>query len=216
MVIDSKRFNEVVVSLRLDNGLIRITPLGIYRQGNTIIARIFPGTRLYNDALKAYEACLVAPSTPILFYDAVLNKEIKLMRPRSISTPCPHSEGLIIEAVVEGREKQKDGKYVIRFMPVYIYSASSTIKPYSRDYGCSIELLIAFTRIKFWSTKLRPTNCIEISRNLKKACIAFECILHATWDEELHRRAFEVLRLSYSYASMSGCPEPICENHKLH
>jgi len=200
-----RRFNESVTVLRLIDSSILVTPLGIYIDGEKFYANIYPGTRLSEKAPKAYEACILFPFNVKPFYYSSLNigKNIETREPRYISTPCPNYDGILVEAVITARTRRGD-KLRLELAPLASYTRGEP-RPYSRDYGCSIELLIALTRIKFWASSTRPIPCNKLVKLFSIVIDSLQCILHATWDEEIHRLAITAAKEAEKWLHLSGC-----------
>gem|GEM_PF-2672275 len=131
-----------------------ISPLGIYttKRGEKefLYTIVYPGTKLYNLALEATELCIKFPSDPLPFYLAVLGEDIQLLSSKAIRTPCIDYSGSRIEALVARRE-QVDNYIQLYLHPVYLEVDYQ--RPFTRLYGCSIEFLVAYSRIKYWLSK---------------------------------------------------------------
>jgi hypothetical protein len=200
-IIDLKAFNESITVL---GGLdIHVTPLGIYYNKGLLKAKIYPGTKLHECHERYYEACIAFPFTPEPYYYSILSKErLRLRSPKSIHTPCIAYPSIVIESVIAARERK--GEYIIlTFIPVDHYIYGSPL-PYRRSLGCSIELLIAFTRIKYWASR-KPTDCSIIEKLIRIVEDSFSCILHSTWNEHLHRLAAITAKLAFTHALKAGC-----------
>ena len=128
---------------------------------------------------------------------------VKMQKPQYISTPCPSYDGILVESVITARTRRRD-KLRLELTPLISYIRGEPT-PYSRDYGCSIELLIAFSRIKFWATSIRPVPCNNLRSFFNVVITSVQCILHATWDEEVHRLALTTAREAEKWLLLSGC-----------
>ena len=200
-IIDLKAFNESVTVL---GGLdTYITPLGVYYENGHLKARIYPGTKLHAKHALFHEACISFPFTPEPYYHAVISKhKLRLRSAKTIHTPCPAYPSLVIEAVIERRERQ--GEFIIvTFTPTDYYMWGAPL-PYRRSLGCSIELLIALTRIAYWSSR-RPVDCSIVERLYRIVEDSLNCILHSTWNENIHRLAARAAKLAYTHAVKAGC-----------
>jgi hypothetical protein len=200
-IIDLRAFNESVTVL---GGLdTHITPLGIYYDNGVLKARIYPGTRLHRRHELYYEACISFPFTAEPYYYAVISRDrLKLRSSKTLHTPCPDYPSLTIEAVIARRERA-DSYIIVTFTPTDYYMWGLP-KPYRRSLGCSVELLIALTRIAYWSSH-RPANCPLIERLMRIVEDSLSCILHSTWAEDIHRLAVQAAELAYTHALAAGC-----------
>lgn len=203
-MLNPRRFNESVTVIRSSDSSIMVTPLGIYRDNHILYADIYPGTRLYEKALEALEACILFPfSIEPFYYSMGIGDVIRFSPAASISAPCPAYNGLVVEAVVVSRARRK-GRLRLRLEPITSY-VRGTPKPYSRDYGCSIELLIALSRLRFWARNIRPIDCNIVTKLFDTAVQSFDCIRHATWDEELHSLGAKALYDAEKMLALSSC-----------
>lgn len=184
-----------------------MTPLGIYVRGNTLTARLYPGTRLREEGETFYEACISFPAVPHPFYEAILGPSPPLQPSETLHTPCIAYPGIHIEAVVAARQRDEPGFLILHFDPIHVRIDGKAVHSYSRSYGCSIELLIALTRLRYW-TRTRPPSCSIVRRLLRIALDAYNCILHATWSSILHSYAARALREAVAKAYETGCIAP--------
>ena len=199
-----RRFNESVTVLRLSDSSILVTPLGIYIDNRILYANVYPGTRLSQKAPEAYEACILFPfDVKPFYYSLNIGKRIETRRAQYIPTPCPKYDGIVVEAVITARAKKGD-KLRLALTPLASYIRGEP-KPYSREYGCSIELLIALSRIKFWASSIRPIPCSKLVELFDTVTGSIQCILHATWDEEVHRLALTAAKEAEKWLLLSGC-----------
>ncbi len=180
-----------------------VTPLGVEPAPEGLRAVIYPGTRL-RIALEAYEACLTASSDPEAYALAVRGKAASLTRPEAIHTPCIRGDAYI-EAVVTARRRLDWGATELILEPI-TYRWEEPPKPYTRLLGCTVEALIAATRIEYWSRQ-RPHGCTEAERQLEKALQALQSAQRATrGNTEPLQPVLEIVAHACSNAATRGCP----------
>ncbi len=151
---------EAVASLRLPEGCHPM-PLGIERRGGLLYASLYPGSRAYSraDSLECIAAAL--PADP-LDYARVLLGEAE---PRHHGLCCPlySSHYIAIEARVEGLEGSEGDVKRLTLRPTRILLGEHP-EPFNRLASCMVELLVAYTRIRYWPScteKLREYHGIE-------------------------------------------------------
>jgi len=161
------------------------TPLGVRLVGEGLLeATIYPGTRLAHVAPQAYEACIGFSLEPSSFAKLLLNKDADMVPPRAVSTPCLGNTYLRIEAVIARRLRSGD-RWVLTLEPLFAYTAGTPPSPYTRALGCMVELLVAYTRVAYWSRQ-KPRGCREAQKWYTRLLQAADCISHgAPHDEEL-------------------------------
>ncbi len=193
---------ETLATLQTPTGLV-VTPLGVELDGDKLKAIIYPGTRL-SAATDAYEACLTASSDPEAYALAARGKPISLKPPEAIHTPCIRGDAYI-ETVVTNRRRLDWGATELTLEPI-TYHWEEPPKPYTRLLGCTVEALIAATRIEYWSRQ-RPSGCTEAEKQLEKALQALHAAQRATrGNTEPLRPALEVVIHACSNAATRGCP----------
>lgn len=208
-LIPHDRYVELLAVLQAP-GEAMVTPLGIRREGGRLVARLYPGTRLQPLGYSVYEACLAQPYDPLSYYSAVLEHSVELEPARAVHAPCPRAEGPRVEAIVSSRERAPGGFIVLWLDPIHVEEGGGWAL-YSRSLGCSIELLIALTRLRFWARarSLTPEPpCRTVRRLAYTVLESFDCILHSTWSPELHRAAARAAREALDNAYMTGCLAP--------
>lgn len=199
-------FFEFVAVIASDTTMT--APLGLYKPASSPrpIIRIFPGTRLSTHASEAYELCMVSPYDVAAFYDA-LRGVLALHRARSLGIDCPRAEGVVVEAVVAGRRREGE-LVVLELEPVDTYY-SGLPRPYTRLYGCTVELLIAWSRLKYWASRVRPVDCGAVAGAARQAEAAADCISRAAPGSRLRHEAARILAEAEAYAASTGCaPHP--------
>lgn len=180
-----------------------VTPLGVEATRNGLRAIIYPGTRLHA-ALDAYEACLTASSDPVAYVLAARGEAASLVAPEALHTPCIRGDAYI-EAVVLARRRLDWGATELTLEPI-TYRWEEPPKPYTRLLGCTVEALIAATRIEYWSRR-RPSGCTEAARQLDRALQALHCAQRATrGDTEQLQPVIETVTHACSNAARRGCP----------
>ncbi|ABM80798.1 DUF447 domain-containing protein [Hyperthermus butylicus] len=184
-----------------------MTPLGIYISDDRLAARLYPGTQLREEGETFYEACISFPVTPHPFYEAILGPPPPLQPSKSLHVPCIAYPGIHVEAVVTARHRVEPGFLIVYFDPVHVRIDGEAVHAYSRSYGCSIELLIALTRLRYWA-RTRPPSCHTVRKLLHVALDAYNCIVHATWSSKLHSHAAKALREAVVRAYETGCIAP--------
>lgn len=182
-----------------------VTPLGVISTGKLIYARIYPDTRLSEIAREAIEACVALPSKPDLFYDYFESRKLTLEDSRAIRAPCVSGSPLYIEAVIVKRRRWLGNGYMIYMEPVYVrYTGNRACEGYTRVMGCSIELLINYTRALHWSKK-RPPDCTRAHAHLARVREALECIKRADLTGRLYSRARMLAEKAETNMALYGC-----------
>ena len=199
--IDSSSFNESVTVLGGHD--IHVTPLGIYVADGLLKAKIYPGTRLRDMHEEYYEACISFPFTAEPYYEAVMFREkLRLRRAKTLHTPCPDYPSIAIEAVIARRART--GEFIIlTFEPIEAYVHGSPVA-YRRSLGCSIELLIALTRLQYYSS-IRSHDCKFVRRLMVTVLTSYDCILHSTRNPTIHQYAWKAARRAANLAMSTGC-----------
>jgi len=175
----------------------------VWRVGDLLLAAIYPGTRLSGYAADAYEACIGFTSEPASYIEAVLGGH-RLAPPAAISTPCPAWTEIRIEAVIAARRRRSGERLVLYMQPIEVTVAGKPA-PYTRALGCTIELLIAYTRTRFWS-KRPAADCLEATKWYHRLMAALDCIEHtAGGDKVLLEKARNIAAAGHRALIESGC-----------
>ena len=141
-------YNEVIVTTVLDDGYYSM-PLGIRLSDNSLIARVFKGSRLY-DALSSrstIDASICITLNPLLFYYAVIKKE-SLKYNVVDDIPCIKD----CDACIGGRLKviETINDYIrALFEPHKISILNPYPRPYVRGSAALIEALVHYTKIPY-------------------------------------------------------------------
>ncbi len=211
--ISEHEYSEVIATSLLPSSRKLLTALGVFRAKSKYIGfRIYPGTRLAKAAEELVFLCLVQPRTPLPFYYAVLNKlEIRppLEPARAIPGQCVAEYTIRLEVVVKTRYRRNDGIMYIISEPVDIEVRHPIT--YVRAYGCSIEQLIALTRIRYYSrlSKQRPQDRCHILNTLYMRIMQMlDCILHSTRDPIIHKYAVEAAKEADQLVALAGGVPP--------
>ncbi len=187
-----------------------VSPLGIYtteeREKEFLYTLIYPGTKLYSLSLEATELCIRFPDDPLPFYLAVLGEDMQLVRSEAIRTPCIDYNGSRIETLVLRRERLDE------YMLLYLYPVNLKVeqqKPFTRLYGCSIELLVAYTRIKHLLTKTahRGDYVEKLFNQLIAALVCLERL-----EQRRHRRIYHyvsvIVEKTVDIVNLAGYTNP--------
>jgi len=185
-----------------------VTPLGIRRNRDHLVVKLYPGTGIHELGYSVYEMCLAQPYNPLAYYAAVLEHSVELVPAKSIHTPCPRVEGPRIEAVVASRYMESSGILTLVLEPILVLGGKEWFT-YSRSLGCSIELLIAFTRLRHWAkNRIIQPPCTRIRQLVYTVLSSYDCIMHSTWNSEVHRVAATVAKSAIDHAFLTGCVAP--------
>lgn len=173
-----------------------------------MVARLYPGTRIYSLGYSVYEVCLAQPYNPLSYYNAVLKHRVSLTPAKAIRAPCPEAEGPRVEAVVSARYTAASNTIVLVLEPILVEEGSGWYT-YARSLGCSIELLIAFTRLRHWARyRIEKVSCVTIRWLVYTVLSSYSCVLHSTWNPEIHRAAATTAKAALNYAYLTGCVAP--------
>ncbi len=177
------------------------TPLGLRPGPNgALYVKIYPGTKLHVYAQEAVEACLVAACRPETFLDAVEHR-LATTPAKTLHTPCPHAEGTRIEAIISARRRMGSA-LVLVLEPLRV--EESCCPGYTRALGCTVEALIAYTRVLYWS---RLRRCKEAAAQLEALALALNCVAHVA-PNSLLERLNKLARRAAAVAATAGCPAP--------
>ncbi|MEM1640886.1 MAG: DUF447 family protein, partial [Acidilobaceae archaeon] len=117
-----------------------ITPLGLRLSGGSAYFRVF-SDRLREAMKRTRKLVCLAPSDPLLFYEVVIEKKEPFSCEKEFDLTKGHwlicESEVVIEAEFFDLYKCKSFNAVWGFL-----------EPYSRAYGCLVELLILFTKAK--------------------------------------------------------------------
>jgi len=205
--IPEQQYAELLAVLQAPSSFI-VTPLGIKRERDHLVARLYPGTRVYSLGYSVYEVCLAQPYSPLSYYNAVLKHGVSLIPAKAIHAPCPKAEGPRIEAVISARYTAANNTIVLVLEPILVEEGSGWYT-YTRSFGCSIELLIAFTRLRHWAHyRIEKITCNTIRWLVYTVLLSYNCILRSTWDPEVHRAAATTAKAALDYAYLTGCVAP--------
>jgi hypothetical protein len=200
------RIYETIAVLR-GPGILYITPLGLAPAPHgALTARIYPGTRLREVAEEAYEACIGLTLEPQAYIDALTSPALLPLRPaRAVSAPCPALPARI-EAVIVARSREDETLHLL-LEPVHV-EAERTLPAYTRALGCTIEALVAATRVNYWSRQI-PPKCGTASAQYRALKSALECASRgAPGDHGLLERLRSLLDSAAGYMAVHGCPPP--------
>ena len=170
---------ETIASIRTRSGCIAM-PLGVRRTGNRLEALLYPGSRAYREAGGIECVVIAVPSSP-LDIARVLLGEAKAME-LDLCCPVYTTPYLLIETRVDSVEETEGGLYRITLTPHSIKLVSIP-EPFTRLASCLVELLVAYTRIRYWN------SC---EKRLAEYRSVYRCI------EFLERRAVGDYRRYYS------------------
>lgn len=186
-------YNEVIATVTMNDEFYSM-PLGLRLSNNSLIARVFKGSRLYDvlHSRGAVDASICITSNPLLFYYAVVRKDS--LRYRIIdNTPCIED----CDACIGGRlgVAGKANNHVrIVFEPHRILILNPWPHPYVRGSAALIEALVHYTKIPYVSR----TEAARLIGFIEAAVYAVE---KSTTDDglreairDVYRRASKLLR----------------------
>lgn len=173
---------------------------------------MYPGTSLRRSIEEAVDACITAPREPAVYYNAIMkqNLQIRLKYGEAVSSPCIDNYLLRVEAVIAERKRLPDNRLEVFFDPLLAEAGKPV--PYSRLYGCLVEMLIAFTRIKVFQRTKACKRLIDLYRVIVQG---YKCVLHSSTEEEYHSMAFNLLKQAATALMLAGCCSPSsswCDN----
>jgi len=189
-------------------GGLDITPLGILPAGQVLIARLYPATQLAKKANSYYEACISFTQDPAIFYSIVEgDQRIELQPATSLHTPCVKTKGPRIESVIVRRKRWIEDGYIIYMKPVHVHVEKDIIAPYSRLLGCTVELLIAYTRVRHWSKGL-GRDCDKARENYALLKNAAKCIERVSLGKNSERVLARILQRATQSLVTGSCYLP--------
>jgi hypothetical protein len=207
-ILEPDSYNEGIATAIL-GGRIFSVPLGVYfeRSSCNLYSRFFEGTILYRAADEVYELCVSFPYDARPFFSVLSGNPQSYSTPTAIHTPCLKVEGGVqLELAVLKRVKEDDHLRVL-LVPLHAKRVGYSGRAYARWVGCSIELLVAYSRIKFWSSR-RPPPCRLLQELLRTVRSSLSCVERSTKDLTIIKEARKFAERSTVYFLLSGCAPP--------
>ncbi len=139
---------ETVSSLKAGGECITM-PLGVWRRGDVLEATLYPGSRAHR--LAESLECVVAalPADPLDVARILLGEAVEPVLEGGLCCPVYAKPYIIIEAVVGEVRRLEGGFYRIILEPRKSMLHSYP-EPFTRLASCLVELLVAYTRIRYW------------------------------------------------------------------
>ena len=119
----------------------------------------------------------------------------------AIRGPCPAAPGPRVEAVVAGRERLGD-MLLLLLDPVHV-DPGSVFPGYSRLLGATVEALVAYTRVAFYS---RTGRCGDAARWLAWLASAASLAGHLEPVGEVSAELRGLLAEAEALMALNGCP----------
>ena len=152
---------ETVASIRARGDCIAM-PLGVWRVGDRLEAMLYPGSRAHREAGRIECIVVAVPASPLDIARVLFGEA----RGRELGLCCPvYTEPyILIEARVDNAERLEGDLYRLILRPLSVRLVSAP-EPFTRLASCLVELLVAYTRIRYWrSCDKRLAEYTGISR----------------------------------------------------
>jgi len=183
---------------------IYAAPVGVWVEGRSLKVKLYPGTMMTRLFTEEPTVCICLPNNPIIFYEALLEHRVTCREAACSQSPCPLCCSVAMECSIEGRSNTLPASPITLTLTPLCCTLNYTPTPYTRLMGCSVELLIAATRIKYFASVRR---CAETWDWCRRGAYALECIRHASRGVNTVRRLAErVFAEAASLAEEKGCP----------
>ncbi|NPA05115.1 MAG: DUF447 family protein [Crenarchaeota archaeon] len=195
---------EAIAVFRGPDG-IYAAPVGVWIEEGSFRARIYPGSRLAEYFTREHTVCICFTLDPTLFYKSLILHRIDAEPGLCSQAYCPANCSLAVECSIDDRPRPPCTAVepvTVRLTPLCCRHGSRCTG-YSRVLGCSIELLIAVSRITYFA---RIRACSEAAKWCTLGRVALNCIKHTDRRGTIARVAEEVLRRAVDLAEASSCP----------
>ena len=186
-------YSEVILTVRLEE-MINAAPMGVLlNEGGKIYLRVYKGQRIHDMIVNGAEDCVLnITSDPILFYNAIFEKEkISYCPAERVSSPRIRDCDAYVECSIINVTGH--GEYVKAFLkPLLINVAERAVSAYHRAGPAIIEALICYTRLLYFKDADR-----EKAESLKKMIGIFrDIVYHSTENNRLREIATKILERS--------------------
>ncbi len=175
-----KTYNETIVLVNKDI----MMPLGIYVDNGVFYARVYKGSKLYNYLSRPrmnnelVEAYLCIPSTPLLFYIVIFEKN-KVIPIEKRGLICFKDCSACIKCNIQKIRVERES-YVIKLTPIKVVVLKKMPRVYHRFEHAIVEALVYYTKIPYVSRR----KALEY---LKKILWCREIVYHSTYSRKYRR-----------------------------